>query len=88
MAVIDFTVVKKKYCRHERIEVDEYQETVECADCGAILSPFHVLLRIAKGQDRKRYLDEDGRRIKAEIAGAKRELERLKQQIRYCENKG
>lgn len=87
MVVIDLRAVRKRYCQHSNIEVDEYSETVECADCGAELSPFNVLLRLAKKQDRKRYTEEEFKRLTVEIKQAKEELDRLKKSIRYYKTK-
>lgn len=88
MTVIDLISVRKRYCQHAHLKIDEYAESVECADCGAHLNPFHILLRLAKEQDRIRYTQEDLKRLKAEIKDAKEELERLKQSIRYYQKKG
>lgn len=88
MTVIDIRTVRKCRCRHPHIEVDEDTETVECADCGAQLTPFNVLLRLSKGQDQKRYTEKEYQRLTVEIKSAKEELERLKKSIRYYKTKG
>lgn len=38
---------KKDACQHERYILDTECGTVECADCGAIVSAFHALKKIA-----------------------------------------
>ena len=40
----------KTTCKHERTLIDQIAGTVECRECGEVLSPFHVLLRMAQGE--------------------------------------
>lgn len=38
----------RKHCRHLRIEVDEARAQVACLDCGALLNPVHILVRLTR----------------------------------------
>lgn len=50
--VISLTVVRKRHiagsCQHNSTLVDEELNTVECADCGALLNPMAILARMAR----------------------------------------
>ncbi len=37
----------KAFCRHQRVELDEKNRTIECGDCGTLLEPFDWALRWA-----------------------------------------
>lgn len=39
-------------CKHERSVIDERSGTLECRECGAYLSAFHVLVQIAREENR------------------------------------
>jgi hypothetical protein len=70
-------------CAHPRTIVDQQNGTVECKECGASLSAFHVLVQIAKEEnrlwERVRALRAEAKELKAwvPILKAVRELDRM-----------
>lgn len=72
----------RKHCRHLRIEVDEARAQVACLDCGALLNPVHILVRLTREESTwKRTRDECRDAIdrlkdaQAELRIARREFE-------------
>lgn len=76
-----------KFCVHASHRVNETQRTVKCAECGAALDPFQVVLQYAR-KDRVR---DDMRAQVAELRGKLVELykeeKRIKARVRNAKRK-
>lgn len=74
-------------CPHPRTVVDERNGTVECRECGASLSAFHVLVQIAKEENklwaRVRSLQEQAKELKVWVP----QLNSVKELVRMWRSK-
>ena len=74
-----FTIRGSGYCRHRETIVDPDKRLVTCKQCGTVMDPFDVLLRLSRME---REWTRNAKRLKGEAAKAAVKLKELRRQER------
>ncbi len=98
MSVVPFELVIKRkntqtyLCSHIQLEVDEQNRVLQCMVCGLVLDPLTWMLdhcmALQSAMARIEHIKKEYKDMCTTIEEKKKELRRIKAQIRYCEKNG
>lgn len=77
---------KQRFCKHQKLVLDEKRRLLECEECGDFLEPFDYLLKVALKETRLKHqvsaLNDEIRIKSQELNDINRRIKNAKQRLK------